>query len=125
VASSWPTRHPTGVTRRPRPPRQWPVPFASSTAAERFFAERYGSETSAQAWARVASPALVVRGGNGYVDPETARAMATRLPGARLVELPGAAHDLHLDRPDQWRVALSAFLATLGDDPGERPRRGS
>jgi pimeloyl-ACP methyl ester carboxylesterase len=31
----------------------------------------------------------------------------------RLVELTDAAHDLHLDRPDQWRQALSSFLDSL------------
>jgi len=45
---------------------------------------------------------LAVRGTSG--------AMVERLPGTRLVELPGAAHDLHLDRPADWRAALTAFL---------------
>jgi pimeloyl-ACP methyl ester carboxylesterase len=30
---------------------------------------------------------------------------------ARVVEIPGAGHDLHLDAPAEWRAALSHFLA--------------
>ncbi|HTU95151.1 MAG TPA: alpha/beta hydrolase [Solirubrobacteraceae bacterium] len=73
--------------------------------------------TRAPAWAdweRVSCPALVIRAGDGLVDPETARAMVARLPEAQLVELAGAAHDLHLDRPEEWRAALSGFLDSLG-----------
>lgn len=36
--------------------------------------------------------------------------MTERLPFARLVEVPNAKHDVHLDRPDEWRRALSDFL---------------
>jgi len=34
----------------------------------------------------------------------------------RLVELAGAQHDLHLDRPAEWRRALSDFLDGLGPE---------
>jgi pimeloyl-ACP methyl ester carboxylesterase len=61
-------------------------------------------------WERIACPALVVRAGNGLVAPETAARMAGR---ARVVELDGAAHDLHLDRPETWRAALTGFLDDL------------
>jgi pimeloyl-ACP methyl ester carboxylesterase len=36
--------------------------------------------------------------------------MAERLPRARLLEIPDAGHDLHLDRPTEWRAALGGFL---------------
>jgi pimeloyl-ACP methyl ester carboxylesterase len=36
--------------------------------------------------------------------------MVDRLPHARLVEIPGAGHDLHLDSPAEWREAVSDFL---------------
>jgi pimeloyl-ACP methyl ester carboxylesterase len=61
-------------------------------------------------WERVSCPTLVVRAGNGIVTAADARAMVDRLPHARLVELPGAGHDLHLDRPAEWRSALTEFL---------------
>lgn len=72
-------------------------------------------------WERIRCPVLVVRAGDGLVDPEIARMMIARLPGARLVELRGAAHDLHLDRPEEWRQTLSAFLDSLSDEPGAQP----
>jgi pimeloyl-ACP methyl ester carboxylesterase len=64
-------------------------------------------------WQRIRCPALVVRGGAGIVPVAEAHAMVQRLPGTSLVELPGAAHDLHMDQPAQWRAAVSAFLADL------------
>ena len=64
-------------------------------------------------WERIRCPALVVRAGDGIIPAADARAMAERLPGASLVELPGAAHDLHLDQPERWRQAVSEFLAQL------------
>ncbi len=71
------------------------------------------STPSWEEWERIACPTLVVRAGNGVIEPETAEEMVERLPGARLVELADAAHDLHLDRPDEWRETLSGFLDSL------------
>ena len=62
------------------------------------------------AWERIRCPTLVVRAGEGHILAEHAREMVERLPGTRLVELPGATHDLHLDRPGAWREALVGFL---------------
>jgi pimeloyl-ACP methyl ester carboxylesterase len=64
-------------------------------------------------WERIACPTMVVRAEKGMVEPHVARDMVERLPDVRLVELTDAAHDLHLDRPDQWRQALSSFLDSL------------
>lgn len=68
-------------------------------------------------WERIRCPALVVRAGAGMIPVEHAEAMPARLPGTTYVELDGAAHDLHLDRPAAWRAALESFLARL-DAPG-------
>jgi 3-oxoadipate enol-lactonase len=43
--------------------------------------------------------------------------MAARIPGAELVEIPGAGHLSNLEQPERFNAALSAFL--------ERQRRGS
>lgn len=64
-------------------------------------------------WETIQCPAMVVRAGNGMVEPGTATEMTERLPGSRLVELPDAAHDLHLDQPARWRETLCGFLDSL------------
>jgi pimeloyl-ACP methyl ester carboxylesterase len=69
-------------------------------------------------WERISCPALVVRAGDGSVSPSDAEAMAARGQDVRLVELPGAKHDLHLDRPADWRQALTEFVRSLGDGGG-------
>jgi pimeloyl-ACP methyl ester carboxylesterase len=73
------------------------------------------SEASWEEWEDITCPALIVRAGNGVVDSDTAEEMARRLPSARLVEIAEAAHDLHLDRPDEWRQALTGFLDAVDD----------
>lgn len=76
------------------------------------------AEPSWEEWARISCPTLLVRAGNGVVDPRVAEEMMERLPGARLVEVPDAAHDLHLDRPDEWRRALTDFLDSIDGATG-------
>lgn len=70
-------------------------------------------ESTWDMWEQIGCPTLLVRAGNGVVEPDIAREMMARLPGASLVEIPDAAHDLHLDRPREWREALSHFLDSL------------
>jgi pimeloyl-ACP methyl ester carboxylesterase len=71
------------------------------------------AEPGWQEWDRIACPTLIVRAGNGLVDAEVAARMVQRLPGATLTEVTDAAHDVHLDRPDEWRMALTGFLRSL------------
>jgi pimeloyl-ACP methyl ester carboxylesterase len=47
--------------------------------------------------------------------------MVDCLPNARLVDLPGAKHDLHLDRPAEWRAALSSFLDSVDAPAPNKP----
>ncbi len=75
------------------------------------------STPSWEEWERITCPTLVVRAGNGLIDPETALEMAKRLPGARLTEIREAPHDVHLGRPGEWREALSSFLESLDCQP--------
>jgi pimeloyl-ACP methyl ester carboxylesterase len=44
--------------------------------------------------------------------------MLTELPGARSVELPDAAHELHLEEPALWSAAVSAFLEEVTGPAG-------
>ncbi len=39
-----------------------------------------------------------------------AERMAEALPDARIVVVPGAGHTVHLERPDAWVGAVTAFL---------------
>lgn len=64
-------------------------------------------------WERIRCTTLVVRAGRGMIPADDAQAMVDRLPQAQLVELPEAEHDLHLDRPAEWRETLTGFLGAL------------
>jgi pimeloyl-ACP methyl ester carboxylesterase len=72
------------------------------------------AESAWEAWERISCPTLVVRAGNGTLSAADAQAMVDRGRDARLAELPGAGHDLHLDQPEQWRRVVGEFLDSLG-----------
>lgn len=78
-------------------------------------------------WRRVRCPTLVVRAGAGALSGEVAREMVGAAPDARLVEIAGAGHDVHLDRPEDWCAALRDFLLRtepgLGRKAGQDPSR--
>jgi len=63
-------------------------------------------------WRRIQAPTLIVRGERGDLSKEEAVEMASALPTAVLVTLPGG-HDVHLDEPEAWRAAVESFLARL------------
>jgi pimeloyl-ACP methyl ester carboxylesterase len=63
-------------------------------------------------WRHVRCPTLVVRAA-GSERRDIYERMIAELPSARLVEIAGAGHDVHLDRPDLWREQLTAFLDRL------------
>lgn len=65
------------------------------------------------AWEQIQCPVLVVRGETGSLTMSDAEEMVRRLPSARLVKVAKAGHDVHLERPEEWRKALSVFLAAL------------
>jgi pimeloyl-ACP methyl ester carboxylesterase len=65
------------------------------------------------AWERIACRALVVRAREGHLSAEDAQAMAERGRDVEVVEVEGAGHDVHLDRPAEWRAAVRRFLDRL------------
>ena len=67
-------------------------------------------------WERIRCPVLIVRAGNGDVPRQTAEEMTARLASSRLIEVPGAGHDVHLDSPDEWRAVLTGFLEAVDSD---------
>ena len=60
-------------------------------------------------WRRVRCPTLLVFGEHGMFDPEHEQQVAQALPGCRLVRVPNAGHDVHLDAPASWVAALRQF----------------
>jgi pimeloyl-ACP methyl ester carboxylesterase len=62
-----------------------------------------------EAWDAVQCPTLTVRGEHGLALGE-AQEMARRLDHAVVETVPGAGHDVHLDRPAEWRRIAEEFL---------------
>lgn len=60
----------------------------------------------------LACPTLVIVGEEDWLaPPELSRELAERIPGARLVVLPGAGHALNIERAPEFDAAVRAFLA--------------
>lgn len=72
--------------------------------------------------ADVRCPCLVVRGVDSDLLPRAgARELIGQLPAARLVEIDGAGHNVHLERPEVVLEALHAHLAAPDADYGRQP----
>ncbi len=80
-------------------------------------------ELDAMAAIRVPTLVLVGEQDEPFLGPS--RAMAARVPGARLVVIPDAGHSPQFENPAAWRAALEGFLAGLGPPavaaPGATP----
>ena len=61
-------------------------------------------------WERIECPSLIVRASDGTLGADEAAQMVERRPGTKLVEIADAGHDVHLDRPAEWRGVVTAFL---------------
>jgi pimeloyl-ACP methyl ester carboxylesterase len=62
---------------------------------------------------RIDKPALVVHGDEDLIVPvENGRMLASRLPNARYVELPGVGHNVQLEVPDRFNAIVLEFLAS-------------
>jgi pimeloyl-ACP methyl ester carboxylesterase len=60
----------------------------------------------------ISVPALVVHGNEDLIVPvENGRRLASRLPNAEYVELPGCGHNLMLEDPEALVGLVRAFLA--------------
>jgi 3-oxoadipate enol-lactonase len=70
-------------------------------------------------------PTLVVVGTEDeYTPVSEAELLSSRIPGAELVVIDGAAHLPNLERPDEFNAALVAFLATRAGGPDLTVTRG-
>ncbi|HSE82399.1 MAG TPA: alpha/beta hydrolase [Gaiellaceae bacterium] len=66
-----------------------------------------------KAWDSIRCPTLVVRGEHG-MPLEDAETMAGRLSRVVVATVPAAGHDVHLERPAEWRGIVEPFLAAGG-----------
>lgn len=57
-------------------------------------------------------PALILIGDKDELQREQAELLADRIPGARLVRVPGGGHLLNLTSPKEFQSAIEAFLAS-------------
>jgi len=65
-------------------------------------------------WNRVAQPTLIVGGGNSSSLQRSVFArMGDGVQKASYVNVEAAGHDVHLDRPDDWRRVVLGFFAEL------------
>ena len=61
---------------------------------------------------RYMGPALFLRGADsGYIQPQHESEIAQRFPSSTLITLEEAGHWLHVDQPEAFNAAVSAFLA--------------
>ncbi|MEV7067860.1 alpha/beta hydrolase [Streptomyces collinus] len=68
-------------------------------------------------WASITCPALVVLGQSGIVPAQETEAMLQQRPETVALSVPGAGHDVHLERPEVLHQVLREFL---GQVEGER-----
>jgi pimeloyl-ACP methyl ester carboxylesterase len=61
-------------------------------------------------WERIRCPVLILRAEKGDVTREMGDEMTRSLATARMIEIADAGHDIHLDRPREWRSVLMGFL---------------
>ena len=81
--------------------------------------------------AAIRTPTLVLTGAEDRLTPlGYGRLLAETIPGARLVEIPGAGHFPQLEQPVPVNAAIREFLAELGETrpgrvaPAGAPRCG-
>jgi pimeloyl-ACP methyl ester carboxylesterase len=61
-------------------------------------------------WQAIRCATLVVGGAQSPLSQAELRSMASRLPCGRYAVVEGAGHNVHLDRPDEWRTVVEGFL---------------
>ncbi|MGW6841271.1 alpha/beta fold hydrolase [Streptomyces sp. NPDC054958] len=68
-------------------------------------------------WTAIACPTLVVLGQSGIIPANETEAMLRRRPGTAAVSVPGAGHDVHLERPENLWQTLQEFLERVAVQP--------
>ena len=64
---------------------------------------------------QLSCPTLVIHGRDDrLIPPENGSLLASRIPGAALIELDGASHWIHADQLDATVAAVQAFIDKAG-----------
>jgi pimeloyl-ACP methyl ester carboxylesterase len=63
-------------------------------------------------WKQVRCPTLIVLAESGIFSAEKAQEMMRARPSTAMVTVPGAGHDVHLEKPNLVRAAIRRFLQT-------------
>jgi pimeloyl-ACP methyl ester carboxylesterase len=80
---------------------RWDVATLAETMAELV------GESAWEKWRQIRCPTLVVLGEHGLFGSNHGAELVRELPGAAMVVIQGAGHDVHLDAPRQWVEALA------------------
>jgi pimeloyl-ACP methyl ester carboxylesterase/DNA-binding CsgD family transcriptional regulator len=92
---------------------------ATAAVAGRLLEVYYDTDIRALLPVIQARTAVLHREADSATPFELGREVATLIPGAALIPLPGAGH---LFYQGEWEPALEAVLGFLGEGPGQRPR---
>ncbi|MFE9250471.1 alpha/beta fold hydrolase [Streptomyces sp. NPDC007088] len=83
--------------------------------------EAAGAAPAWEAWARLERPALLVTAQHGFLEGGTSpsvRHMFEARPSIWSAGVPGAGHDVHLERPEALHAVVSPFLRALPPGSG-------
>jgi pimeloyl-ACP methyl ester carboxylesterase len=61
----------------------------------------------------ISKPTLVIAGNDDVVPVANSLVIAAKIPGAWLVQIKGAGHDLMFQYPDKFNKVLQTFLSTF------------
>lgn len=82
----------------------------------------YDLDFAMACWRRIAAPTLIIHGAESgefwrgkpgalYLEPDDLKHRLAQFPNARFVEVPGAGHMVHFDRPRELVTTIRAFLS--------------
>ncbi len=83
----------------------------------RLFTTRYPTE---QVQALDLPVLLVVGASDDLIPPAAVHELATLIPGARVVEVPGAGHSPYFEQPEAWNDVVLSFLSKVETSQGVR-----
>ncbi|MFJ3440046.1 alpha/beta fold hydrolase [Streptomyces sp. NPDC086081] len=64
-------------------------------------------------WSRITRPTLLVQGEHGTMRPDEPAGMLAHRPDTKVVRIPEASHDVHLDQPARLHEAIRTFVLDL------------